>query len=333
MEKKKKKKIFVFGWYNHNNLGDEAFKESFEYLWGKSVEFAFGCKIPLNINDYDACFVGGGSFLDQEIPGLKSVSIPLGFIGVGVHSFIHPTNIQALKNSKIIITRGDILSEQYTKNPKNQFIASDLVFARDIRSEVKQNLIPTLPDNNVILIIGNEFLTPKRNSPIWKYTSFHWFLTEFSKLCDEWVDQKYSIKFYPMCTGDKFDDRFFASHIVSQMEKHKNVFFHFGHADENELIQNISQSKLVVSMRFHGNIFSTILGKPFIGINSHDKMKTYFHTLRTNNFLDYYGFTSSTFRECAENNKIEPSYLLEYAGKEKDRWRYLSDIVAETFAM
>lgn len=319
------KKIFVFGWYNHNNLGDEAFKKSFEYLWGDKVKFTFASKIPQNINEeYGACFVGGGSFLDQEIKGLNTVSIPLGFIGVGVHSYIHPTNIQALKKSKIIITRGDVPIEKYTPAT---FIASDLVFARDI--EIKKNL----PDNNVILIIGNEFLTPKRNSPIWKYTSFHWFLTEFSKLCDEWIDQGYSIKFYPMCTGDKFDDRFFAAHIVSQMEKHKNVFFHFETADEDELIKHISQSTLVVSMRFHGNIFSTILGKSFIGINSHDKMKTYFHTLRLNNFLDYYGFTSAAFRECAANSKIEPSYLLEYASKEKDRWHYLSDIVAETFAM
>ena len=317
------KRVYIFGWYGHKNLGDEAFKKAFECLWGDRVEFTFGNSIPKDVNEFDICFVGGGSFLDQEIPRLNEITIPLGFIGIGFHSYIHPKNIPVLEKAKIIITRGDTVPD-YLKGKTH--IASDLVFSRHL------DLGKTVTTDKSILVLGNEFLSPKRNGPLWKYTSFQWFINEFSKLCDDWINQGYLIKFYPMCTGNKFDDRYFAAHIASAMEKSK-IDFHFDHANEDELLSNISCSELVVSMRFHGNIFSTMLGKPFIGINSHDKMKTYFQNIGISNFVDYYGFTSSAFQECIDKNKIEPSRLLEYASKEKIRWHYLSDIVAETFAM
>ena len=320
-----KKKAFVFGWSGHNNLGDEAFKKAFEYLWGDKVDFTFGSRVPPNINSFDICFVGGGSFLDQEIPKLNEVEIPLGFIGIGLHSQIHLANVQALQKAKLVITRGDAVPD-FIKD--KSYVASDLVFSRPFDQIDQSN---TTSKSKSILVLGNEFLSPRRNGPLWKYTSFQWFLTEFSKVCDGWVEKGYAVNFYPMCTGDKFDDRYFAAHIASHMEK--KVFVHFGSAIESELIKHISESELIVSMRFHGNIFSTVLGKPFIGINSHDKMKTYFKNINSNNYLDYYGFTSSAFNECIETNKIEPSRLSEYAKKEKIRWQYLSDIVAEVFAM
>lgn len=319
------KNIFVFGWYGHNNLGDEAFKKAFESLWGRQANLTFKNKIPDNINEYDACFIGGGSFLDQEIPNLSKIKIPLAFIGVGVHSYIHPKNMPSLHQSKLIITRDEIIPECLSDINSKIFKASDLVFSRKLN-------ISNCNKDRSILVLGNEFLSPKRNSPNWKHTSFNWFISEFSKVCDDLAKEGYLIKFYPMCTSDKFDDRFFSSHIASQMETNK-FEFHFKDTNEDEFINNINQAHLVISMRFHGNIFSTILGKNFVGINSHDKMKSYFNTLGLNNFVDYYGFNSSVFRSCIENNQVDPSYLLDYSDKEKSRWRYLSGIVAEKFIM
>lgn len=50
-------KVCVVGWYEgkHRNLGDEAFKPSFQKLWG-NYSFTFKNYIPENINDYDLCW-------------------------------------------------------------------------------------------------------------------------------------------------------------------------------------------------------------------------------------------------------------------------------------
>lgn len=157
-------------------------------------------------------------------------------------------------------------------------------------------------------------------------------------ILDAYVEKDYEIEFYPMQSGEppallKFDDRTFAGRVVEQMENRSKALFHCGEADEGELVERISESKLVVSLRFHGNIFSTIVGKPFIGICSHDKMSQLFPDLGINNFTDYYGFRKASFQKVLSEALPTPEALLEIAERERNKWLPLSDIVAKKFGM
>ena len=62
-------RIYVYGWYNHENLGDESYKLSFKETWPEH-EFFFTDNI-LNI-EYDLCIIGGGDVITEK--SLKIIS-------------------------------------------------------------------------------------------------------------------------------------------------------------------------------------------------------------------------------------------------------------------
>jgi hypothetical protein len=320
--------IYVVGWYGNGNLGDEAFKQCFQDLWGAKASFTFGSFIPDDINlKYSACFIGGGSFLDQPFPGLQKIKIPIGFIGVGIHDFVHKQNLPVLNSARLIVARN---ANRY---PVEMVTASDLIFGRKhfpVRTDEKTT--------KTILVLGNSFLIPGKTDPYWKHTSLHWFINDFSDVLNDYIERGYQIEFYPMATsGEKnrlaqIDDRVFAYHVVSQIQKKDSVKIYMGPANEKELFYRMRCAELIISFRFHGNIFSTILGKPFVGITCHDKMKSFFLESGLTNFVDYYGFNKKAF-EKASTPVVDIQTLKTITEMERNRWRFISDIVAERFNM
>ena len=140
-----------------------------------------------------------------------------------------------------------------------------------------------------------------------------------------------------MCTSKgtdigTHDDRVFATHVVAQVKARDLVKLHLGVADESELISKMIGARLIVSMRFHGNVYSTILGKPWIGIVSHDKMISYFKELGINNYQDYYGFTKKRFKDVLKNHLPQSDYLA-VADRERRKWAHLKGVVLERFGV
>ena len=58
--------IFVYGWYNHSNLGDESYKLSFKETWPEH-EFIFSDVVKNDdIDRYDLCIIGGGDVIREK---------------------------------------------------------------------------------------------------------------------------------------------------------------------------------------------------------------------------------------------------------------------------
>lgn len=298
-------KIFVYGWYDSGNLGDEAFKASFRQLW-PTVDFYFDSAIPTSLDGYDAFWVGGGSFLDQAIKGLEKVSIPLAFIGVGAGKVIHPENAKALERAKIIVVRDSDSYDSLSQFAPPVFQASDLVFAR-------KDLTPlNLKQTKQVLVLLNDHITPfGRNVPEWQALAHSWFIQEFSKILDRLTEKGYSISFLPLCINPRVDDRRMAAKIIGHSEYPKKYYWHVSPISEDFLREEISKSSFVFSQRFHGLVYSLLENRAVIPICIHDKFKGLSRDL-TIPMLDYYGITDIEFE--AIYDKIEPMLYKENRG-------------------
>src|ERR1700735_2324331 len=104
----KKKQVLVFGFYDKANLGDQLFKDAFQFLFPE-LEFRFVDKITeLSLIGIDAVFIGGGSLLDQPLmsdtgilPLFRRISaLPLFYIGVGAETAIHQQHQNWMSKAK-----------------------------------------------------------------------------------------------------------------------------------------------------------------------------------------------------------------------------------------
>ena len=302
-------KIYVFGWYGQNNLGDEVFKISFRQLW-PDIDFTFGNSIPNDINSYDRLWFGGGSFLDQPIKNIDTVVIPIYFIGVGVSPTLPPNNQRALERAKLIVCR-DSRSLSNSPNRENTVLASDLVFART-------DLKPLhLEKTNQITVILNDFLTPVGGTvPDWRSLSYYWFLQEFSKILDRFVLQDYKVKLIPMCINPRIDDRRIAAAVQGRSQYPHHYDWHLSPLTELDLRTEISQSAFVITQRFHGLIYCIVEQTPCITLCTHDKFNSLIEDLSIP-ALDYYGITDVRFREVltrmTEDGPLDFSAYIEQA--------------------
>ena len=305
-------KIFVFGWYGQNNLGDEVFKLSFRQLWPMH-DLTFANAIPKEINTFDEMWVGGGSFLDQPISNIDSVTIPIRFIGVGVSSALPLCNQKALERAKLIVCR-DSKSYDNVPNKKNALLASDLVFARTDLQPLK------VKKTNQISVILNDFLTPVGGSvPDWRSLSYYWFLQEFSKILDRFAVQDYKIKLIPMCINARFDDRRIAAAVQGRSQYPHRYDWQLEPVAELGLRTEISKSAFVITQRFHGLIYSLVEQTPCVTICTHDKFNSLTKDLNIPG-VDYYGLTDAKFRETLDQVMKMPMDYSAYIETARGIW-------------
>lgn len=316
-------RIFVYGWYNTGNLGDEAFKTSFRHLFS-GVDFDFDSRIPSDINTYDALFLGGGSFLDQKVTGIEEVKIPIAFIGVGIGNVIHSENEKALNRAKIIVVRDSNSYDSESLRAVPVYQTSDLVLSR-------KDLKPlNLPQTKNVLVLLNDHITPwGKHVPEWQALAHSWFIQEFSKILDRLTEKEYSISFLPMCINSRVDDRRIAAKVIGHTEHPQNYHWELSPISEDDLRERISRASFVITQRFHGIIYSLIENRPVIPICIHDKFKGLTKDLSLP-MLDYYGLTDIEFEAIYE--KLEPSQMFDSYFLETQRaWEDIANKVSRIF--
>lgn len=306
--------VLVFGWYGHRNIGDEAFKDSFRYLF-PDLNLKFTDQIPSNVNEeYAALIVGGGSFLDQQIKNLDLVTIPIAFVGIGLDG-IHPANQPALDRAKIVVTRSKLKG----RAPKRYFQTPDLVFA--------QAVPPVKPNPDIITVMVNNHFCPGPHAEPYKSAAWEWFSVEFSQTCDRLVAQyRCPIWFVPMCTHPTVDDRRAAAYIIDRME-YKGVAMHIQEEmSRDQIMEAISRSHMLISQRFHGLVFAAMMGKPFVAIDGHSKIKNLCNLLKYEGTVDYYGYSMSAFWKAVSRSNDTKAFA-PYVEKAKQEWAVMSGAI------
>ena len=308
--------IYVFGWYGHKNLGDEAFKTAIRCLWPEhhfhfSDSFDSLLKSPPYI-EYEAVFIGGGSFLDQKIKNIDKVvqGWPVFFVGVGINGAVTSDNFIALQAAKGVYVR-----DQKSKSifPES-VVVGDLVLSMDKHPNKKLKQVLVLP---------NSYLSPSYNSQAWVDSSEAWYAHELAKILDSFVEKKAKVIFYPLCIDNSLDDRMQAASILSRMKHRGSSLVEWAlTSTPHDLLSILSCSELCITNRLHGGVFSTITRTPFVMVSSNDKMLSYCEEMDVP-WLEYYGFSANNFYSVLPtiNNPEWLQKVEKYHQQVKEDWR------------
>lgn len=283
-------KILVFGWYHQNNLGDDLFIDAFQALF-PSFDFKFVNEISLNdLQDVDGVFIGGGSFLTENIRVqddetynlLKSKKIF--YLGVGLETEINVFHYELMKAAKLIATRTPRYLEKALSINVNSIAVPDLVYY----------LKPTKSIEKIaksVLIIPNISVVPTWNEPHWKHASWDYFKTEFTQLLDILVKDGFTVGFLPLCTNFRLDDSMAAAEIINRM-MYRNHFILPKKNNLASVTETISRYNVVVTQRYHGIVLAEMVGTPCLSIYHHDKLKD-----SQGPSIPYYGVTKDKLYE------------------------------------
>lgn len=284
------KRILIYGFYFKNNIGDDFFKESFLHLFSE-FELIFTDYIDSNnLENIDAVFIGGGSFL-SNIPNITTDAFQIlknkkvFYLGIGIEQDMHPIHLELFKTAKLILTRS-LDQIDYLKNINiNSFFAPDLAYAL-------QHKVNRVIKNNSILILPNSYLIPNNKDPHWKYASWDYFKSEFSQFLDWLLENKYELNFFSLCQSDEMHDTWAANELIGQMSYRRNSRISISQAKNMEDVSKlVSKHKVVITQRFHGIVLSEMTKTPYMAIYHHDKLKNCYPA--NGKFVSYYGLNKN----------------------------------------
>lgn len=279
-------KILVYGYYDKYNLGDDLFADAFKSIF-PNYQFTFTDHIKSHhLENIDAVFFGGGSFLAESLKASSEVfdllkKMNLFYIGVGSETAFDKRHQELISLAKLVAVRTSQNFSNIQKLNSNSIIMPDLVYALEAKlSEEKFS--------KSILIIPNVLVVPKWNDPHWKHAAWDYFKSELIQAVDALITDQYRIDFLPFCKNDYLNDSFAAAELLSRSNTITTKTLYDKPNDFQSAIDIISKYNLVITQRFHGNILSEIAGVPALTIYHHDKLKGV-----NGESLSYYGLTKN----------------------------------------
>jgi polysaccharide pyruvyl transferase WcaK-like protein len=320
-------KVLVFGFYTKGNLGDEFFADIFRALF-PDFQFTFTDKINEAIlKDQDAVFFGGGSFLDQvlsiqtsALPLLKTK--PIFYLGIGTEIDIHPIHLDLLKIAKLIVIRSSAKLDFLKSINPNVIIAPDLVYYQSlIQPSSSQKKI-----DKSVLILPNISVLPQGDAPHWKHMGWEYFKFEFAQFLDQLIDDKYQIKFFPMCKSKYLDDDWAATEIFCKMRHRKSLYLLEKRTETiEETINLFSQYETIITQRYHGIVLAEIAKVPCMTISHHDKLKN-----GDKDHLSFYGFNKDNARE--KFNSVKEKNIVSTQLIKEDTYKGIKEAI-QTFLL
>lgn len=290
-------KVLVYGWYHQGNIGDDLFMDAFQHLF-LGVDFVFTDSITEeSLQDIDAIFFGGGSFL-FDAPRITQPALALlkqkkiFYIGVGVEVDINPIHLDLMSQAKLIAIRTSNQLDRIKQINSNTRVIPDLIYA------LPKPLSGSQIDKSV-LVLPNIAVLPQYSDPNWKHASWHYFKSEFCPFLDALLEWGYQVNIFPMCIARKEDDTWAANEIVSFMQRRSNGLLLDGSTGRSSIYQLVSQHSIVITQRFHGIVLSELCQVPYISIHHHDKLKP--TPNRIGQFISYYGISKDALIQVFDN--------------------------------
>lgn len=290
--------IQVFGWYGHNNIGDESYKLSFPALF-PSTNFNFTNKpIPGDI------IVGGGDILQKSF--LEQIDYSKGRKVIISASANKKTPFDLVRKFDQIFLRDyesiSLLEKQgiqATYLPDIAFALTphvDKQFIRDLFRKEDLDLY-----NKTIGIVINAYLISPGGDNRLSRDAFV-FENMISRLAKFMDNTSASFILFPMSTGMPSDDRITNGILASRCKFWKKNLVIYDRLSVQETLNLIASCDAVISTRLHSTIFSVISGIPFVDITHHDKNKNVIRSIGLEHHsISYWDFEISKIEEKMSN--------------------------------
>ena len=252
--------INVIGWYDRRNLGDEAFKTSFNSLFGADATVAFTTSdiIP----HADKIVLGGGDVIKDyylsKIPKDREFSI----IGAGLG---YESEIELLEGRKIdklwLRNKKDVELARRVGLTKAEYMP-DLLFAGPVYQH--QEKPPTEGRKKKMAVIltdavnfGVEFKSEQFYAEYMKYEL---------ALALDYLSEWYEISFIPFSDYHYAYDSRMHMDVATRMNKasHTEMWSYTGNTDL--MINQLRDFDLVVTSKLHGMLFAVAAGTPFVNL-------------------------------------------------------------------
>jgi polysaccharide pyruvyl transferase WcaK-like protein len=321
-----RRRVNVLGWYGRNNIGDESFKIALASLF-PDLDFNFITEKP---DDALPTILGGGDVVKEFY--LKQIEQPFVAVGVGLG---YPSEMDLLFQDGLCRGawfRNDAdYSAAFKLNRANAYVCPDLAFAIPPPPKVDPKPVAKDGKKRLAVILANSAVNPKMGTSGFAETHYQEYMRwEIAKALDvlkEW----YEIHFLPMSHERFAYDEVAHFEVISRMTTaHMLHPWQWSNTHPIEFMRKISGFDLVISMKYHGLIFSTIMGVPFVNIGLTRKTQLLCEDLGQQGryaCMDPYTLTADRLLETVK--RVEelqsPDALLFKAQRFRNQWKTIAD--------
>ena len=287
-----KMKILVLGYYDHNNLGDDMFKDSFKKLLPK-CDLTFVDIMTLyeqiNFEEYDRIICGGGDIInDYFLNKIKYIS----------ENFDKP-----IYACSVGIPYRDLIQRNYLQYYDHIFTRnkSYLLDIQQVMGSQYTHYLPDIVMNNYKIKDEKIDLSDRKIVGIFLASSlidvFPCLIEIFKYILE---NSDYILHFLCFDTSDNLHDNKINRKIIHRLGDYKNrIINDSSRYTPDDMFELISSFKFCICNRFHSNILSTLAGIPFIGLHYANKSLLYY---LENNYTHY---CAIDINEIARPTKID----------------------------
>lgn len=287
--------VRILGWYNHGNVGDEAYKLAFPKVF-PNCNFSFDSPQAKNL------ILGGGDILNAtflkkalQYPAERRVAMSVSANAntpVELASQLDQIYVRDARSVKYLTDKG--VSCTYMPD-----VATCMKPNRDngmswLKGKYKEEGLE-LYERKVGIVLNAHLYHGKPDILARDFLNLMKVVWDLARLMD---DTMASFVLFPMSTTLPYDDRVTNSMTNGRCKFWRKNLVVYDKLDVQQTLDLISTFDAVISTRLHTSIFSMIAGVPFIDVTHHDKNRGFLETVGLDDWsTSYWHFEYAAIQE------------------------------------
>jgi len=282
--------------------------------------------------DCDVIVIGGGGIINPDfwvfkgdgLTKLKAAQKPIAFVNVNVTA-------ELLNNTSFAEELKNLKAKWWVRTRQSADILAGIGIAASLVPDI--SFRPgVVPSNNRLL--GKKKMSVFLNSYVFNDLTHNTDVNQFvqalhncriiAQFCDWMTKFGWNVSFLSAHTAKVVDDRIPSAFVFGTMEQKNEAQWVAEPQTWDELIKEISNSDLVVSMRFHSTTTALAAGVPCIDITHHAKNKSLLEEIGLLPIsAEYSELTRASLVKAAQYAENSPAYITKvnaYCSEAATRW-------------